>query len=350
MRRLLILTASLALGCGDDGSAGDGDGDGDIPELVLGGTIVDFETGEALAGGTVTVDDTLRPPPTVTVNGADFEIQPIPPFSVFHILATSPPGYRATYNRAVVDEVDVFDLEAEVLSEAYIEALIAELGVSPEAGTGVLIAQLVDEAGAPLAGVPAGAFVINNAPPVAGPFFLDDQRQPDAQLTATSASGYVVFFDLEPGLVAVEAAVGSGLTMEMAVAPADANAATVASVRVAEGEVMIPTGVSFSNDVVPVFDRRGCSICHSGNGIGRDLANLTLDGSSNLIHRELTEEISPGRGVLRVNTEVPADSLLLRFPSAEQPPDAHPNVTFTGETDPDYLTILGWITDGAPDN
>jgi hypothetical protein len=38
------------------------------------------------------------------------------------------------------------------------------------------------------------------------------------------------------------------------------------------------------------------------------------------------------------------------MPSAESPPDAHPNVTFTGPQDPDYVKILAWITEGAPNN
>lgn len=354
MRKLFILvaTAGLLFACGDDGSTGgDGDGDGDpIPDFVVTGSVVDFETGDPLDSGTVTVDDSLRPPPTVTATGADFEIQPIPPFSVFHILASSPPTHRATYNRVVVDDADVTDVRAEVLSETYVTTLTTEFGVDPAAGTGILIAQLLDENGDPLAGVPGTAFVVNNAPPVAGPFFLDDQRQPDPQANATSASGYAVFFDLEPGLVVVEAAAGSGVTMEMAVAPAESNAATVAAIDVTEGELMIPTGVSFANDVVPIFESRGCSICHSGNGIGRDLGNLTLDASPNLIYSEVAEELSPVRGILRIDAEEPANSLLLTFPSAEDPPDSHPNVTFASGADPDYLTILGWITDGAPDN
>jgi hypothetical protein len=38
------------------------------------------------------------------------------------------------------------------------------------------------------------------------------------------------------------------------------------------------------------------------------------------------------------------------MPSPEDPPDAHPNVTFASPADPDYLMLLGWITDGAPQN
>jgi hypothetical protein len=52
----------------------------------------------------------------------------------------------------------------------------------------------------------------------------------------------------------------------------------------------------------------------------------------------------------RVSLMMPKDSLVLTMPSFEDPPDAHPNVTFAGPGDPDYLTLLGWITEGALQN
>jgi hypothetical protein len=345
-----LLALSLAVfGCGGD-DGGDGDGDGDIPELTLTGSIVDFETGDPLTSGTVTVDDGLVPPPTVSVTGGDFSIAPIPPFSVFHLLASSPPTHRATYNRAIVDEDDVDGLEAVVLSEDFVIALATEFGVTPAAGTGLLVAQVIDEDGAPVAGVEAATFEVNNAAPVAGPFFLDDQRLPDAGLTETSASGYVVFFDLEAGLVAVEAVTGLGVTLDMDVAPAQANAATIAAIELHDGELVIPTGLSFAGDIAPIFENRGCVLCHDGGGIGKDLGGLHLNGAADKMYKELATEVSANHAVTRVDLEVPANSLMLRFPSAEDPPDRHPNVTFASAADEDYLKILGWITDGAPEN
>lgn len=352
--RLSVVALALSLfavGCGGDGVGdGDGDGDGDIPQLTLTGTVVDFESGDLLTSGTVTVDDGLVPPPTVSVTGGEFEIAPIPPFSVFHILASNPPTHRATYNRAIVDETDVDGVEAAVVSEDFVTALIDEYQVTPTAGTGLLIAQVVDEAGDPVAGVAAGAFEVNNAAPLAGPFFLDADRLPDAALNETSDSGYVVFFDLEPGLVAVEAASGFGITLEMDVAPAETNSATVAQIKLIDGELVIPTGLSFANDITPIFENRGCVLCHDGNGIGKDLGNLHLNGAPEKMYKELVEEISPNHGITRVDLDNPEMSLMLTFPSAEDPPDQHPNVTFASSADEDYLKILGWITDGAPEN
>ena len=43
----------------------------------------------------------------------------------------------------------------------------------------------------------------------------------------------------------------------------------------------------------------------------------------------------------------PETSLVLTMPSAESPSDGHPNVTFTGPQDPDYIKILAWLREGA---
>ena len=103
--------------------------------------------------------------------------------------------------------------------------------------------------------------------------------------------------------------------------------------------------VSFSQQIVPIFDNRGCVACHSGNGPGKDLGGLQLDGGVPKVYSELTVE-----NPLRVQVATPEKSLVLTMPSAENPPDAHPNVTFTGPTDPDYETILVWIREGAKNN
>ncbi|HEY5950270.1 MAG TPA: hypothetical protein VIV40_32475, partial [Kofleriaceae bacterium] len=121
---------------------------------------------------------------------------------------------------------------------------------------------------------------------------------------------------------------------------------TVATVVVTDGAPpALPTNVSFANQVFPIFSKRGCVGCHSGNGPGKDLGGLTLDGSSNLVFKELTQE-----NPLRAKTVNPETSLVLTMPSAETPSDGHPNVTFTGPSDPDYIKILVWLREGAKSN
>ena len=49
----------------------------------------------------------------------------------------------------------------------------------------------------------------------------------------------------------------------------------------------------------------------------------------------------------RVDLAAPEMSLVLTMPSAENPPDRHPNVTYSGPNDRDYQLILVWIREGA---
>jgi hypothetical protein len=329
----------LALaGCAGDGNdAADG-------ALTVSGTVVDFETGDLVEGSVTISTRGLEPPPTVTIDGSWYELAAVTPHSVFHVLAGAPPTHRATYGAAIeVTDSDLTAVEIAAVSETYLAELDEAFAVSPSAGAGVLLAQALDEGGDPVAGIPATAFT----PPenALGPFFLDADLAPDPAATETSASGWVVFFEVEPGVVGLLAEPDSGVTIEMPLSPVAPAAATIATLRVTDGGVELPTGVSFANDVVPIFEQRGCQNCHSGSGPGRDLGNLTLDGSANLIHRELVEEEAG-----RVNLEIPEESQVLTMPSAEDPPDGHPNITFTGPLDPDYLTLLVWIREGALQN
>lgn len=107
----------------------------------------------------------------------------------------------------------------------------------------------------------------------------------------------------------------------------------------------LPSNVSFATQIMPIFEARGCVACHSGNGPGKDLGGLQLDGGTPKVYSELTVE-----NPLRVQVAMPEKSLVLTMPSAENPPDSHPNITFTGPEDADYLKLLVWIREGAKNN
>jgi len=350
----LAALAALAIACGsEEQSAGDDDDDlppDEIPSYSVSGTVVDFATNQPVDAQATVTTANLTPPPTVSINGASFTIEAIPPHSVFTALAGAPPTYRNTYGAAIeVLEADLDGVELHVVSEAYLADLIAAFDVNASTG-GILVARAVDDQGNGRAGVSADAFELNNAPAIAGPYCLDAELRPDPTLTETSSSGYAVFFQVAPGLVTVTAAPDSGYTMLMSEAPIAPATITLSIVVVSDGPQELPSNVSFSLDVVPIFQRRGCVSCHSGNGIGKDLGDLMLDGGDNKIFRETTQELSPSYGISRINLADPAASLLLTMPSAEDPPDAHPNVTFLSGQDPDFLTILVWIQEGALEN
>jgi hypothetical protein len=177
------------------------------------------------------------------------------------------------------------------------------------------------------------------------PHFLDATLHPSTA-TTSSSSGWAVFFGVPAGTAQLGQAANATVTLSMDAEPIAAATVTIAEVTVTDGAPpSLPTNVSFSNDVIPIFTNRGCVACHSGNGPGKDLGGLQLDGGVPKVYSELTVE-----NPLRVQVATPEKSLVLTMPSPENPPDAHPNVTFTGSSDPDYEKILVWIREGAKMN
>jgi len=138
--------------------------------------------------------------------------------------------------------------------------------------------------------------------------------------TSSSGSGWAVFFEILVGAASLGQPATATVTLDMAVSPLDAGAVTIADAKVTDGALVLPTNVLFAAQIVPIFSSRGCQACHSGNGIGKDLGGLTLDGSANLIYKELVLE----RPDTRVRVPAPETSLVLTMPSRESPPDAHP--------------------------
>jgi len=342
----LATTALLALlaACGGDDTPDPTELGG---SLSVTGDVYDFQADTAITGAATITVAGLTPLPVITVTGSAFTITDVPEYSAFQIIATAPPTHRQTYNAAVeVENSDLDGVKAYAVSESFIAGLATGFTVTPSAAKGVLIMQLVDAAGNPKAGVAASNIVLTGATGASTPKFLDASMAAAPNLTASSASGIVVIFEVPPGAVSLGTAANATATLTMATSPVGAGAVTIAKVTVVDGAPpMGPTNVSFAQQVVPIFSARGCVGCHSGNGPGRDLGGLKLDGGATPIYKELVNE-DPARVV----TAMPEKSLVLTMPSAESPPDTHPNITFTGPQDPDYLKILVWIREGAKQN
>jgi hypothetical protein len=345
---LFATSIALASCSGDSENIVGEENGGEVETLQVSGSLVDFSTGASLTGATVTTDG-LSPPPTISVTGANFVIEGIPPYSNFHLLVGSPPDYRSTYSQVVLtQDRDLSGLEFEALSEDFIAELYQVFGVTEVSGTSLVVAKLVDENGTAASDIPGTAFALEATQE--GPFFLDADRNPDLALSASSSSGYVVVFNVDPGLVSFVAESDAQVSLFMADSPVAARAVTLAEIAVQDGGIVVPTNVSFSQHIIPIFEERGCVLCHSGGGVGKDLGGLHLNGEANKMYREVAEEISENHGKARVDLLAPAESLILTLPSKEDPPDVHPNSTFLSNADPDYLLILGWIQEGALKN
>ncbi|MBA3817482.1 MAG: hypothetical protein H0X17_01195 [Deltaproteobacteria bacterium] len=341
-RHLFCVFALVAVACGDD-SPTDGPLGG---SLTVTGEVVDFQGGAAVAAGASVSASGITPPPTISSQGAAFTITEVPENSVFQILASAPPSYRATFSQVVeVTTSDLDGVKAPVLKETYLASLATAFAVTPTAARGVLVLRVVDQAGTPKSGVAAPNLVLAGGADIRGPFFLDATGMPTPAATTTSASGLVVFFEVAPGVVSMAQPATATVAIDMATSPVAAGSVTLAeAVAIAGAPPVLPTNVSFAQQVFPIFAGRGCVACHSGNGPGRDLGGLKLDGGANLVYKELLVE-----STTRVRVATPEMSTLLTKPLREEPPN-HQTATFASPQDPDYLKILVWIREGAKDN
>jgi hypothetical protein len=340
----------------DDGGlplddAGFVQGDAFVGTLAASGAIVDWKDGSAVTGITAMSVIDMVPPPTVTVTGSMFSIANVQPFSVFGMVVMGAGGYRTTYDPITrIDGDPLTALSASVVSEAYLTQLETAFSLTATAGKGIVIARFVDAMGKPISGIPTSAIAIDNAAPPIAPKVLASDRSPMAGATSTSGSGAVVLYDLAPGQLTLTAMTGAGYTFSTPVATIAADAVTLVDIATTVGTVTPPKNVSFGTSVIPIFTKRGCVNCHSGGGPGKQLGGLMLDGGKPNIYKNLTVDISPNFNTTRVDLTTPAKSLVLTMPGYENPPDQHPIVVFASTGDPDYQTILVWITEGAKNN
>jgi hypothetical protein len=232
------------------------------------------------------------------------------------------------------------------IAETRLAQIATSFGVTPSPACGVLFAQVVNEAGQPRAGVTATSFVVDGGATARGPFFLDANLGPAPGAVMTSASGWVAYSISRRASSPCARPRPRNVTLDMPASPVTAGIVTVAKVQTIDGKFIPPTNVSFGQQVFPIFARRGCDACHAaGNGPGRQQGGLTLNNDPALVYRELVME-----DPTRVVVGMPETSLVLTMPSREDPPDRHPNVTWTGTFDPDYQLIRVWIAEGAKQN
>ncbi len=332
---------------------------GDV--LSVSGLVVDFQTGDPVAEAAVRTLG-LNPVSEATLAGSEYELYS-PPYSAFHILAGAEPLYMLTVGAPVqVDGEPLAAVAAETMRHAYISLLAGIFDVTPTPGYGIVFAQATYDDGRPRSGLGPDVFNLADAPMVRGPYFLAEDLGPDPEATETGARGYFVLFDVPEGAATFISGPESTYSVT-GTSPTYRDAVTIMKVAVTDRDpadvVPDPTTpmdppppddvgpVDFVTQVMPVFVRNGCIVCHSAGGEGYDLGGLELTGDPRNVFDELTAEISPNFDRVRVNTTTPAESLLLTMPSFEDPPDDHPNAIFLDQYNRDYRLLRAWIEQGA---
>src|SRR5262249_32317780 len=153
------------------------------------------------------------PSPTITVSGSAFTIADVPANSTFQLLASVPPTHHNTYSPAVdVIESDVTGVHAYAVAENYLSTTAGGFGITPSSTNAILLLHVVDASGAAMAGVAGSDFVLAGVTGASGPHFLDANLAPSTA-TATSASGWAMFFEVPPGSVSLGAAASATVTL-----------------------------------------------------------------------------------------------------------------------------------------
>ncbi|MEJ7598600.1 MAG: hypothetical protein WKG01_11885 [Kofleriaceae bacterium] len=365
MRQLLFLTTfTILAGCagkapGDQNPPDDPDSGIDTPPAAAGvrvsGKAMDYFTAVVLEASTVATDG-IDPQKTATsVADGTYALDDIPIASSLYLSATHT-NYRLTRNMptTVADQPvlqDVYVLSIPDIQRQYVTGGFG----APTAGQAFLAAELKNDLGAPLEGIPlANITLLDDAGlPVIGtkgPLFFGANGDVDpALLTATAFQGRsrVALFDLPPGTYSLKVTYPDGAGI-----PKDALAPVTAT---ADGAVLAATGgmlagggnldPTFAIDIYPRLQKAalgglGCANCHTAGGAG---AVLPYDDLPATVLANMQARL----GVLDLAT--PANSLLLTKPLYEPPPTPqnHPNATFLDINDPDYKLFLRWITNGA---
>jgi hypothetical protein len=302
--------------------------------------------------------DGMTPQMTGT-SGADgsYMLANVPPASAFYVSVDGGTNYRPTRDDAIsVKDVSVM-ANLYAVSKIDTQRQYSTLGLTATTGTAMAVVNLVKNNGTPLTGVaPADVTIVDSAgKPVTalGPYFFGPNGDlvPIATLgTSTTYNGTarLAYLDVPPGAWTVNVSYlsGAGTKMTMTVpVMTTADGVTLASTAdvAAPTTPPNPTTLSFAKDVYPMLQRaaiggQGCANCHNGTQLAGGLA---YDGPA----ADTYTKIMAAPGVVVVAT--PAKSLLLSMPLYETPPDLHPNATWLTVTDPAYMMIMQWITQGA---
>lgn len=319
--------------------------------LEVTGAAKDYFTGSGLTGATL-ASEGMEPGLTTTSGDAGaYRLTPVPPGSVFFLTATRT-NYRPTRGLPIRVDATSVAVDQPMVSTADARRQYTTLGLTPTAATGVVFADLVRRNGTPLVDVPVTDIVLvdgADAPAGLGPYVfgtLGDLVPNGTLAVTTNVNGRsrIGILDVPPGTYTLKVTytAGSGGAMVDSVR-VDVTADGASLTVVGGGEGMpAPGSRSFTADVYPRLQTAangglGCANCHTTGGVA---AVLPYDLPAMMTY----DAIMARTGV--VDTTTPAMSKLLTKPLYEEPPD-HPNATFLDMTDPDYLIILDWITQGA---
>ncbi|CAN5620941.1 hypothetical protein BH11MYX1_BH11MYX1_38740 [soil metagenome] len=334
-----------------------GDGGMDVTTAKVSGTVHDYFTGDPLATTAITTVG-LQPELATTTNADGTYAFEVAVGSKLFATASHSNFFNTRNATIAVAQLPVSQ-ELYALASGDIGRQFSTAGVAMVSGT-ILVAELQDDLGAPLAGIlPAAITLVDgNGTAVAGvsaPFFMN-AADVDPSLAMSTAFGSnpararVALLNAPPGSYTLkvnytDANLAAATHTTSVTISAGGATLAVSGGLAANSSIAAITDPSFATDIYPRLQKAskgglGCASCHNPGGTG---AVLPYDNSDPAV---VLAAIKAAANV--INPTTPAMSTFLAKPLFETtPPQNHPNATFLDVNDPTYKLFLLWITLGT---
>lgn len=225
-RALLVFMAALpAVACSDDDATG--------PRTVaVSGTVKDYFSKAAIDSVELSLDGHSSVNPIAAPNG-QFDLSlSISTGELVTIVATRE-GYRPTRNPGFTAGSNT-TVSLHAVSEADIARQYVAVAATPTPGTGVVIAELVDESGTPREGIPVSDILLvdTQGPVGVGPFVFGSSGdiEPQSTLNETTAIGgqsRIAFLEVPPGEYSLTIQTTTGVAVLAEPANVDPDGATL---------------------------------------------------------------------------------------------------------------------------
>jgi hypothetical protein len=330
----------------------------DAPEVtaaIAGRTFEWFAAPDIAVGQVELAFDGTTAQPHATSDHTGAFVATVPPGSVVHPIATRA-GFRPTRNPAVLALEGTADRDVHVVAAVQVTSLyLAVTGAPPTAGASLVFADLRRH-GEPIVGPLTEVALVTDAGipvPAIGPIVVDATGRAELAATTTSplfgGRSVVAWLDCPAGTWRI------ALAGELLPHPVicDREGATIIDTTLADAPTL-PANPTFALDIYPRLGRpsqdpRGlaCTACHNGFAVAAGSVPIAYDGVPTVVHALLaSRSAEQPAGAKILDLEAPEQSLLLRRPLYEVPPD-HPNATLIDPRSFDYQLLLRWIRQGA---
>jgi hypothetical protein len=326
-----------------------------VPTYDVSGKTMDYGSLDVLPQISLVTEGMTPPMQAISDIAGLYTLPGVGAGNAFILRASAAANFVTTTNPGVTVLDQNVTLDVYVVSAPLRDRQYATVNVTMTPGASLAISTLENLDGTPWAGVPlTGITLVDMAgqpvPGIAGPYFIGQNGDVDPALTVSTPFGNrgarVAFLNVPTGQhvlkVSYELTPGGPIANAQGPVMAFDDGATVT--RTIHDPAADGGGTpKFATEVYPIFQKaskggQDCASCHTAGGLG---AVLVLDDGADQVFARLTGNLQ------YVNLATPADSLILRRPLYETPPD-HPNATWLDATNPYYVKVLRWIQGGAP--